>query len=553
MCDAHSHDSASGPSADGPEDVLSAEVLREALECETEGAHVERLLADGRCPQGSADEGLPAHVLAGALAALDEAEAEHAFEDVLADALALESVRGDAPLPNAVRTAALAAWDDQSRPTPVLTFASRPAGLRARRDESLRARRDESLRARRDEPLRARRMRAPLLMRPFAAAALLVVVLGAGLWLAGRGHDAEAGLQLRALSRRDLGSLVGMSQVEPGYFATLGRVFAPGADELLSFGLAYDGVVVVGAGDAIRVARPGMRVPDARAPQEAILRLESGEARLATRDAPIPLAVDGVGLLILAEGAAHVALHAESPGGAPAVALMEHSVARFHRADGTSVPLVGPTRVLLTADGVKSLGAPARSLFRELAFFGGPLPRATQVRTVSPRLFELRAGTARRGRQEVRLEARDDATPAGATLAWRPPPVLADARILRVALRAPAGTTVAVTQVEREPLRAEVRHPDGGSEPGVATVEIPLAADWYERLPDGRLELTLVVPAAAAAADEARATPGGSGRSKVVRAWFDGVALVLGRSADARPAAPSSAGGDGVPDAKDQR
>nr|MDJ0522413.1 hypothetical protein [Planctomycetota bacterium] len=383
----------------------AADLLRDALECEVEGAWMQRRLEDGTC-----DESLGAEMRAQALVAFDAAAAD----DLLEEALGLDAAEeATAALRSGARVAALEAWDRASSgleaaPAPLLSLTA----ARAERE--------------RREPLRARRMRAPFFMRPVAAAAMLLVALGAGLFLFGQGDDAEAGLQLRALSRRDLSSNVGMSQVRPGYFATLGRVFAPREDELLSFGLAHDGLVVVGAGDAVRVTRPTARVPGT-AP--TVLRLESGEARLATtRDAPVPLEVDGVGLLVLTEGAAHVALHAETADGAPAVALAEHSVARFHRADGTSVPLAGPTRVLLAADGVRSFGTPARSLFRELAFFGGPLPPVTQVRTVSARLFDVREGDVRRGRQDLRLLAAADGKDTAARLAWRPPLALADAR-----------------------------------------------------------------------------------------------------------------------------
>lgn len=540
------------------------ELLQAALECETEGPWVERHL--------EADASIRESVRQAALAAFDAA----ALEDLLPDALALETVgleavggetaqtedlarwqrdaavaaladadvldelledvlalerataeqasaaRSDAAPAAAVRDAALAAWDENApavQEAPVLAFPS------------------ERTRVARSEPLRARRMRTPLLLRPYAAAAALLVALGAGLLLFGGNEEAQAGLQLRALSHRNLESTMGMSHIEPRYFAALGRVFAPGDSELLSFGFADEGLVVVGEGDAVRVTRPDTS-PAGVAVPEAVLRLESGEARLATRAAPIPLEVDGIGLFVLEEGAAHVALHAEAADGAPAVALAEHSVARFYRADGTSVPLSGPTHVALKADGVKSFGSPARSLFRELAFFGGPLPAATQIRNVPARLFDIRAGAASRGRQDIRVLEADADEPTAVRVAWRPAAVLYDAQRLRVALRAPRGTTVSLAQTGADDLEATVQRDGGSSEPGLSTVEFTLPAAWFERLPKGLLELTIQVQARSRAGDltkKVTTKKSSTRRRRAVRAWFDGVSLVLGPAEDGLP------------------
>ncbi|MDJ0521093.1 MAG: hypothetical protein QNJ90_03360, partial [Planctomycetota bacterium] len=118
-----------------------------------------------------------------------------------------------------------------------------------------------------------------------------------------------------------------------------------------------------------------------------------------------------------------------------------------------------------------------------------------------------------------------DGKDTAARLAWRPPLALADARVLRVALRAPVGTTVALAQRDGAEPRATVERAGGTSEPGVAVVELPLEGGWFERLPEGRLELRLTVPAGAA---EPTTTTTTTRRRKSVRAWFDGISLVLG-------------------------
>ena len=383
----------------------------------------------------------------------------------------------------------------------------------------------------RDEPLRARRLAPLFRLRGAAMAAAAVFVIGLGLLITGGGDEAHAGLQLRALASADTGSSVQMSRIQPRYFATLGETFTPGRDELLRLSLADESMVVVGAGDAVRVSRAALAA-DGVAADDAVLRLESGEAQLATRDRPLPLLIDGVGLLVLAEGAAHVAVDAGDGQHRPAVALHEGSRARFHRADGSaSVPLVGPTRVLLGPKGVEAYGAPARALFHELRFFGGPLPEATHRRAISARLFRAGRiddvpGRTRRGRQDIRLLAPQkagDATHVGALFGWRPEPAVAEARALEVALRAPGGTRVSLLQENGTPLTATVIHPGDGREPGVATVSLSLPRGWYDRLPAGRLTLRLEAPLETAAATPTR-----------VVAWFDGIALVFGPGADGR-------------------
>ncbi len=407
----------------------------------------------------------------------------------LAESVAAEN--DDVPFSSDVREAALAAFSVQSQDAviPIETAG----GVRT-------------------EPLRAAAFRPmPFVRTWMAAAAMVLVALGAVVFLSAT-DDAEAGLQLNSLKRVDLAGSVRLSSTEPRYFAKLGHVFTPGEDELLSFGFGPEALVVVGAGDAVRVTRVSDSfenlLESLDTDTDAVLRLESGEARLATSEGPVLLELGSAGILVLLEGAAHAAY--EAAGSAPAVALAEGSVARFHRAKGAPVPLTGPSRVLLRPEGPQAFGKPARTLFRHLEFFGGPLPRETQVRTVSPRLWKIEAG-AKRSRSDIRVEAGK-----AARLTWRVPVVLADATTLRVALRAPKGTTVEAVGLGK----AAVNGSSSSTEPGVATVEIALPARWYERIEGRMLALVIEIPEIE--------IPTTAETSKATRAWFDGVSLVLG-------------------------
>ncbi len=177
------------------DDPLLDDLLPEALELEA--ASVE---TDGSLPEALRHAALAAAADAG-------------YDDLLEEAFGIEAAgEATAALRPSARHAAFAAWDAEAKTaaeaTPVLAFPGA-------------ATRSDRVRPARSEPLRARRMRTPFFLRPVAAAAILLVALGAGLFLFGGPDEAEAGLQLRALSRRDLSSTVGMSQVEPGYFAAV--------------------------------------------------------------------------------------------------------------------------------------------------------------------------------------------------------------------------------------------------------------------------------------------------------------------------------------------
>lgn len=543
------HDAPGLPSRDEPpsaDDAAFDALLRAALEAD-----------DAELEADVDPETLPAGLRARALAAMDIVAAETLLADALegaSEALLVERrllepqrVGRDRRSPGllspgllspGLRRAALAAFDRPAA-TPATTLTLEALASREAPTGRPQARN-------RDEPLRATRLAPLLRLRGAAVAAAAVLLLAVGLVVTSDDREAHAGLQLRALARADTAGSVQTSRIEPRYFAALGQAFAPGRDELLRFSLAEDAMVVVGAGDAVRVSRAALARDGVRA-DDAVLRLESGEAQLATRGPAVPMLIDGVGLLVLSSGAAHVAVDAGDGSHAPAVALYEGSTARFHRADGSgSVPLVGPTRVLLEPQGVKAFGAPARALFHDLRFFGGPLPEATHRRVVSARLFRVAAvddpartvARVRRGRQALRVLApaidagsmHADTPEPGATthattrLVWRPEPAVQDAHALEIALRAPIGTRVTIAQDGADDLVAMVAHAGVGREPGVATISLSLPTGWFDRLPAGRMDLQLDTPLPTASA------------ATEVLAWFDGVALVFGPAPDGRKA-----------------
>ena len=530
-------DGIGGDTTSGPLPA-ALEILPAALEGACEAERLEQL---GVSPSGLPGTGAPPPSLSAALrarilGAFDEVEAETLLAEALegeGEALWVEQALAAGPasevLAAGLRRAALDAFDRAADPAPVLALqAAAPvfAGDGRRATRPLR-----------QAPLRARRLGPLFGVRAMAAAAAVLVALGATFVLGDRGPRAEAGLQLRALGRIERGGAVQMSQVQPRYFAALGHVFAPAHDELLSFDLADEALVVVGEGDAVRVVRAA-EAAAAGLGGDAVLRLESGEARLATREHPIPLQIDGVGLLVLTEGAAHVAI--DAAGGTPAVALADHSQARFFRAGGGSVPLTGPTRVLLSAQGPTAFGAPARSLFEELRLFGGPLPPPRLVRSVAARQFEPTTAGARRRGHALELVAASSGAAVSTALAWPAPAAVATAATLEVRLRAPVGTRVSLVQQPGEVSRPTAVVTEDGTqrEPGTATVLLSLPATWHEHLERGQLTLQFDVPAGAVPAPAADA--------RVVRAWFDGVALVF--EAAPTPSMPNdgrSAGRDG--------
>jgi len=325
--------------------------------------------------------------------------------------------------------------------------------------------------------------------------------------------------------------------------------------------------LIVGSGDAVRVTdaddvratvgadvlRDGVALQGVDLQGRAFMRLDSGEVLLVTRSRPVPLLVAGAGLFVLLDGAAHVAVTRPHgiAGGEVAVALPRASRARFYAHDGSQAELTGPATGLLTAAGAGSFGEEARSLFEELKFFGGPLPRVVREAPISARSCSVRSGEVRRGRQDLQI-LRPEPSSAGpeprtpamnsvgtidATLSWRPRPWQAEAHLLRVHLRAPAGTHVSIPSVAAAGTAstAEVagRGNNAGtlaSEPGLAVLDLPLAPGWYERLNGGPLLLEVRVSAATndetrAHASETRAS--GEVARRGVVAWFDGLTVVL--------------------------
>jgi hypothetical protein len=530
---------ASREQADAAATPVSAEVRSAALQAFT--ASLEPL----SCAQ--AEDRLPASFQ------------EDAFQEV--DAELLEVLResetdvetGASALPTALRRAALAAFDRsvvgadaQAADAPRLRLPSTSEHFFSGRAFSGR-RREAPLRARRPQPLLGRRSWV-------TAAAIALVFLGAGILFSRGGAEAEAGLHLTSLARVDRAGAMRMSQVQPRYFAELGRVFTPAEDELLAFGFGPASRLIAGSGDALRVARadearracPTSFPGTASIQGSVLMRLESGEVLLVTEDQPLCLMVEEAGVLVLLEGAAHVAVDAQ---GGPAVALPPGSEARFYPRAGGELHLSGPATGLLSAAGPQRFGEEARSLFDELKFFGGPLPRDVQETPISARTCGVRAGLVRKGRHDLQILApvTDEPQDVHARLTWSPRPWLSDAHLVRVHLRAPAGTRVGLVwpdaatkagEAQTEDERTSLRRTSLTVEPGIAVIELPLPAGWYERL-DGRpLVFDFQVPAgrspdgiAAGAAPEGRKP----GRAEPV-AWFDGLTLVLGASA------PPSAG-----------
>ena len=123
------------------------------------------------------------------------------------------------------------------------------------------------------------------------------------------------------------------------------------------------------------------------------------------------------------------------------------------------------------------MGPAEESLFRELTFFGGHVPRPTRVVSVPARRWRVDAGRGRLRAQGLRLDLS-----APAALSWRPLRGLRAARTLRLALRGPAGLRV------RVPLLGQSQRfqaASDGDEPGIHIVAFDLPEDWMQRL-DGR-------------------------------------------------------------------
>jgi hypothetical protein len=360
-----------------------------------------------------------------------------------------------------------------------------------------------------------------------SVAAALLVAVGLAIVLSRRPAEAAPGLQLAALDRLALPG--GALEMHPGRVALVGEVFEPALGELLALRFEGDAKVVLGAGDAVRVAEGE---PDEHV--DAVLRLENGEARLETSRGPVSLAVRDAGTLVLRRGAAHVTVLAGAvAANGPAVALAARSTATWRRADGATFELAGPTTVLLGPDGPTASGEPAGSLFRDLEFFGGTLGPAAPEVPVGARHWRIASGDAQRSRGRLRLDAPVGAAGGeGARLAWAARGPAAGMRVLELAVRGPAGLRVLAPDLGVE---ATLDHDTRtGSEPGVPTVDLALPVDWAKGLPDGELTLVFSWPPA-----DASATGGPSAASR--GAWFDAAVFSPG---DARPldAAASGAG-----------
>ena len=500
---------------------LQADVAPELVSRLLEAPALRQALADSIAADAN-DAELSPHVRAAALAAFDECVEEELIDDETLDAALLLDVQAaeqdvaELGLTDGVRTAALAAFA-RSTEAPE---ASNVLSLDEARERHVR-----------DEPLRARRMQPVLGRRGWGAiAAALLVFLTAGLLL--RDDEvAEAGIQLSSLARVDRGGAMRLSQVQPRYFAEMGRLFTPAEDELLAFGFGPASRLIVGNGDAVRVidGEDAARVHPAAADVSALMKLETGEVLLVTENQPLRLLVDGAGLLVLEDGAAHVAIDAE---GGPAIALPPNGVARFYAKDGRVVPLAGPAIGLLTEAGPRGFGADARSLFDELKFFGGPLPRDVLETPISARTCGVRAGHVRKGRHDLQIlpPKTAGAREAVARLTWQPRPWLADAHAVRIHVRAPVGATVSLPGLEalpagkREATITAAPAADGArDEPGTALVELALPAGWYPHLAGAPLVIEVRVPVA-----KNTTTTDRTGASAQPVAWFDGLTLLLG-------------------------
>lgn len=392
-----------------------------------------------------------------------------------------------------------------------------------------------------------------------AAAALVLVALGVTIVavgsllksdIAGDGDNlAEAGITLASVTTHRTGATPGFES-HPGW-VRIGTAFVPEVDQVLVFGLGESAWLRVREGDRLAVAatkqikaelleraRTDLQKAGRKLDEAGMLRLEAGEALLSSAGRrPVLLAVSDDLLLVLWNGACHVAIDpgvepASVEGGAgPALALQSGARAIVYRSENgaggaRSFELSGPRRVLLGADGPKAFGTPAASQFRDLELFGGPLVKAQPEHHVhaAATLWRRLAGSAQRANGRFRLRAGSTAR-----LAFTPQGSLYGATALRVWLRGPQGTQVRVvrgtplkegaTQAPAAALLGTATLAEGtqGSEPGLATLTVPLPADWLKSLGGDDLVLEIITPKGAAPSKA-----GAEGSS------FEGVAFVMG-------------------------
>ncbi len=475
-------------------------------------------LDDGGAGGAFGDEALMEAVESDDCAALlDDAELRADVADIRA---ALADV-DEAPegLSPSVRTAALAAFDRSVAVESTATATVRPQTAAPRVRERVLV----------TSAARPRFTRTAW----YAAAALIMVAVGIG-YLAGEGvlssdrgvESAHAGLRLDALELRHRHES-GVT-VEEGRVLKLGETFTPDREQLISFGFGRTSRVVVGDNGAVRVGSDdeipsevlAQVVAEVGKRPSALLRLQSGEAELRTHNGPILLAVGNHGVLMLRRGSCHVAVTS----GAPVIELDRDGAARYFRAGETPVDLAGDES--------------ARRVFRDLDLFGGEiaLPSAANERHVDAALWRILDGPIARSGGRFRIDLRKEGE---ALLAWTPPGLLSRARALRVGLRAPLGSSVhlahRVTSGELEDLgraRVTLTADTRADEPGLATIDLMLPADWYHRLSGGELVLVIEGPAQGpdkndGAVGPEEEGPGGGTSSNGRWAWFDGVSFVM--------------------------
>jgi hypothetical protein len=316
-----------------------------------------------------------------------------------------------APLSDAVRARAIAAFDGD---VPVdVSVENDPRADEAAREPAVAANG------------RGRVLRLASVWRA-AAAAVLVGGTAVGVALvASRSVEAGPALSIEAIERLDgHGAIAAEGPRE----ARLGQRFVAGGARRLSLRLKGGARVLLGAGDELRVACDGSECG------RAALALDHGEAlvsapRAHARKGELP---DGVRILLpdgavldVRGGAAHVAVSAT---GEPLISLREDGVAYYFPGGQASFPRTGlPQRLV----GPTTNGPAAKTLFRDLEFFGGAPRRGTLDRDVSAPLWRiLKGGDARSGARGALARASDaeglpavrfDLAPGeSARLAWLP-------------------------------------------------------------------------------------------------------------------------------------
>ena len=344
-----------------------------------------------------------------------------------------------------------------------------------------------------------------------AAAVLLVGLTSMALWSGGAEPVEAAGVRLASLQRLDEAATVrAFPAVERGRVATVGEVFAPKDDELLALELSGSSWVVLRGGDSVRVSSERCSASDtvcfssqmrdsvrrvlgkagtAIASQDAMLRIDQGEVRVGSTGNVVPLWITNRGLLAVTQGAVHVRV--QNTDADPVVSLAGASRAvlfPLHR--DTPVVLAREGSVVLGSKDVAPAGPAAASLFRELAFFGGLVPRSTRTIDVPARRWKVTSGAARLRAEGLRFDARKTLG-----VRWRVPAGLEAARTLRLSLRGPAGMTIRVPALD---LTHQIEDASSQAEPGVHVVDLALPAGWVTRLQARPLAIEVSSPDAMA-------------------------------------------------------